>query len=122
MDAAYLFRVMFRLDPPSASVEPDTFETTLRLPAEPPGADGWLFFQQALWRGEVADDEYMQRVASDRLGVDIESVSFSELRTDEAYLDALETKIADDLALFNADSVDEVLHQHLGSSIHVRDA
>lgn len=122
MDACYVFQVTFRLDPPRASVDPDSFETTLRLPAEPPGADGWLFFQQALWRGEVADDEYLQRVASDRLGVEIESISFSELRTDEAYLDALETKIGDDLALFNADSVDEVLHQHLGSSIHVRDA
>ncbi|TQQ80931.1 hypothetical protein EGH24_07180 [Halonotius terrestris] len=121
MNASYVFRVTFRLDPSDAHVDPDTFETVLRIPAEPPGADGWLFFQQHLWRGDVADAEHMRRVAADRLAVDVVSISFSELATDEAYLTALKTTIEADLARFNADSVDEVLHQHFGSSIHVRD-
>jgi len=121
MNASYVFRVRFRLDPPNATVDPDSFETVLRIPAEPPGADGWLFFQRTLWRGNVADDDHMQRVASDRLGVTVESISFSELATDEPYLAALKTEIERDLDRFNADSVEEVLHQHFGSSIHVRD-
>jgi len=121
MNASYVFRVRFRLDPPTASVDPDSFETVLRIPAEPPGADGWLFFQHHLWRGNVADDDHMRQVASDRLGVAVESVSFSELATDKPSLTALKTEIETDLDRFNADSVEEVLHQHFGSSIHVRD-
>jgi len=46
-------------------------------------------------------------------------VSFSELRTTEAYLDDLKAAIADDLDAFNADTVSEVLKKYLGSSIHV---
>jgi hypothetical protein len=40
--------------------------------------------------------------------------------TDPEYLDALRAAVADDLSLFKADSVDEVLKKYLGSSIHVR--
>ena len=121
MDAAYVFRVTFRLDPESVSVDPDRFETTVEIPAAAPGDDGWLLFRDRLWRGEVGDRASMRRVASERLGVDVEAIAFSELRTDEAYLDALQRAIADDLDAFNADSVDEVLHKYLGSSIHVRE-
>ena len=39
--------------------------------------------------------------------------------TDGAYLDALKAAIADDLPLFNADSVSAVLNKYLGSSIRV---
>jgi len=65
-------------------------------------------------------------VAAERLGVAesegvaVAAVDFRELRTDEAYRDALTDAIAADLGPFNADTVDEVLHKYLGSSVHVR--
>ena len=120
MDAAYVFRVTFRLDPDDVSVDPDRFQTTMEIPAVDPGEDGWLRFRNRLWRGEIGDEPSMRRVASDRLGVDVTEIAFSELRTDEAYLDALTRAIADDLDAFNADSADDVLHKYFGSSIHVR--
>jgi hypothetical protein len=121
MDAAYVFAVAFRLDPRDATVDPDRFEATMEVPASEPGADGWLFFRDRLWRGEIGDEPSFRTLASDRLGVEVVSVEFRELRTDREHLDALETAIADDLGRFNADSVDEVLHKYLGSSIHVRE-
>ncbi|MDS0283586.1 LWR-salt protein [Haloarcula onubensis] len=118
--ARYLFRVTVRLDPvPGYSAEPDTFETVLSKAAAPPGEDGWLFFRDTLWRGNVGDDAHGRRLAADALGVPVQSVSFSELRTTEAYLDDLKAAIAADLDAFNADSVTEVLTKYLGSSIHV---
>ena len=119
--AAYVFRVWFRLDPDSVRVDPNEFETVLRIPAASPGEEGWLFFQRTLWRGNVGDESHLRSVAEEHLGVPVTSVSFSELETDQSYLDKLKGEIADDLAPFNADSVDEVLHKYLGSSIHVRD-
>lgn len=121
MEAAYVFRVTFRLDADGVSLDPDRFETTMEIPAAEPGDDGWLRFRDRLWRGEIGDEPSMRRAASERLGVDVEAIAFSELRTDEAYLDALKRAIADDFDAFNADSVDEVLHKYLGSSIHVRE-
>jgi len=118
--AAYVFRVRFRLDPDAVRVDPNEFETVLRIPAADPGAEGWLFFQRNLWRGEIGDESHLRSVAEDHLGVPVESISFSELETDPSYLDYLKDEIAADLALFNADSVDELLHKHLGSSIHVQ--
>ncbi|GAB6879814.1 hypothetical protein JCM17823_20880 [Halorubrum gandharaense] len=127
MDAAYVFNVTFRLDPApireegdAVRVDPDTFETTMEVPAAEPGENGWLFFRDRLWRGEVGDEPSFRRFAGDRLGVDVVAVDFRELRTDEASLNALKTAIRDDLDAFNADSVDETLHKYLGSSIHVR--
>ncbi|MFB6304090.1 MAG: LWR-salt protein [Haloferacaceae archaeon] len=119
-DAAYVFRVRFRLDPEGVRVDPAAFETRVERPADPPGEEGWLFFRDFLWRGQVGDAETLRRWASDRLGVPVESVSFAELRTDGAYLDALREAVADDLDAFNADDVDEALTKYLGSSIHVR--
>ena len=127
MEAAYVFRVAVRLDPPAASVEPDRFETTTELPASEPGTDGWLFFRDRLWRGEIGDEPAFRRLAEERLGiadaagVGVADAEFRELRTDEAYLDALKAAIAADLGRFNAESVDEALHKYLGSSIHVRE-
>ncbi|MFD1642443.1 LWR-salt protein [Halohasta litorea] len=118
--AAYVFCVRFRLDPDAVRVDPNEFETVLRIPAADPGEEGWLFFQQNLWRGNVGDESHFRSVAEDHLGVPVDSVTFSELETDPSYLDDLESEIAADLAQFNADSVDEVLHKYLGSSIHVR--
>lgn len=119
MRAEYVFRVRFRLEPDAVRVDPDEFETTLRLPAERPGDEGWLFFRDNLWRGEVNDEQHLRRTATELLGVPVASVSFSELRTDEEHLDALKSEIETDLDAFNADAVSEVLHKYLGSSIRV---
>lgn len=120
MDAAYVFRIRFRLDPDDVEVDPTEFETVLRIPAAPPGDEGWLFFQTHLWRGEVGDENHLRSIAEARLGVPVSAATFSELETDESYLDGLTDEIAGELAMFNADSVDEVLHKYMGSSIHVR--
>lgn len=121
MDAAYVFAVAFRLDPDGATTHPDRFETTMEMPASDPGADGWLFFRDRLWRGELGDEPSFRSLASERLGVTVTEASFRELRTDSEHLDALKAQIAADLAAFNADSVDEVVHKYLGSSVHVRE-
>jgi len=120
--ARYVFGVRFRLEPddPAVSVEPAILETTLLREAKPPGDDGWLFFQHHLWRGELGDESFMREEAETALGVTVESIDFRELRTDEAYLDALKSEISEDLDRFNADSVSEVLNKYLGSSIHVQ--
>ncbi|QCJ46267.1 LWR-salt protein [Haloprofundus sp. MHR1] len=120
MDAAYVFRVRFRLDPSAVTAAPDEFETVVRKPASAPGDDGWLFFFRNLWRGDVNDDRHARSLAESWLSVPVVDVSFSELDTDEAYFDALKREIAADLGRFNADSVSEVLNKYLGSSIRVR--
>ena len=118
--ARYLFRVTVRLEPePGYRAEPDSFETVLSRAADPAEQEGWLFFRDTLWRGKLGDDAHGRRLAEDALGVPVESVSFSELRTSEAYLDELKAAIAEDLGAFNADTVSEVLKKYLGSSIHV---
>ena len=120
--ARYVFRVSVRLAPaPGFGVAPDTVETVLSRTAVPPGEDGWLFFQDALWRGEVGDQAHARRLAEEALGLPVESVSFSELQTTEAYLDDLKAAIAADLDRFNAESVSQALKQHLGSSLRVED-
>lgn len=128
MEAAYVFRVRLRLEPATGSVrvDGDSGETTVTVSrnAPEPGTEGWLFFRNALWRGEVGDEEHARRLAADWLGEPlgaIEAVSFRELRTDEAYLEALKAAIAADLEAFNADDVSEVLSKYLGSSVHVVD-
>ena len=126
MEAAYVFRVAVGLDPADASVDPDRFETTMEITAPEPGTDGWLFFRDRLWRGEIGDEPSFRRLAAERLGVaaapgvEVVAADFRELRTDEGYRDALTDAIAADLAPFNAESVDEVLRKYLGSSVHVR--
>jgi len=121
MDAAYVFAVAFRLDPDGATADPDRFETTMEIPASDPGAEGWLFFRNRLWRGELGDEPSFRSLASERLGVTVTEASFRELRTDADHSDALKSQIVADLAAFNADSVDEVIHKYLGSSVHVRE-
>lgn len=117
-----MFRVRFTLSPRRARIDPETFETTLRIPAASPGEEGWLLFRDALWRGEANDGDHARRLCADRLpaGVDVLSATFREFETDERYLDALREAVADDLAAFRADSVREALHKYLGSSIRVR--
>lgn len=126
MHAAYVFRVRFRLDPADARVDPNEFETVLRVPADPPGEDGWLFFRDNLWRGEANDERHLRAEAESLLSVTVTAVSFSELETDPEYLSALKAAIETEIAdtggtnTFNADGVDEVLSKYLGSSIRVR--
>ncbi|ADB62107.1 hypothetical protein Htur_3243 [Haloterrigena turkmenica DSM 5511] len=125
MDARYVFRAELRLeaDEPGVRLEPSTTETTVTVfrEAPEPGEEGWLFFRDALWRGEVGDADYGRRLAEEWLGEPVESVSFRELQVDEGYFAALKDAIADDLDLFNADNVSEVLSKYLGSSIRVTD-
>ena len=121
VNAAYVFPVTFELDSDRASVSPDRFETVVELPAPEPGTDGWLLFRDRLWRGSIGDEPSTRAFLGDRLGVRVVEAAFSELRTDRAYLDALETAIAADLSRFEADGVDEALHKYLGSSVHVRE-
>ena len=120
--ARYVFRVTVRLEPTVAgvSVDPNQFETTLYRAADPPGEAGWLFFRDNLWRGEC-DEDYFRDLTAEALGVPVVAVSFSELQTTEDYLEAFRAAIADELASFNADTVDRVLSNFLGSSIRVVD-
>lgn len=121
--ARYKFRVRFRIEPAQSeiSVSPEAFETTLYRTADPPGEPGWLFFRDHLWRGNVGDEKYFREVAEDGLGMPVESILFSELETDRAYLDALRDAMGAQLGAFKADTVDEALKKYFGSSIHVVD-
>ncbi|GAA0674096.1 LWR-salt protein [Natronoarchaeum mannanilyticum] len=120
MDATYVFSVRFRLSPDApVSVEPATFETTLYRAADPPGEDGWLFFRDNLWRGEVNDPVHARELAEDALGVPVESVEYRRFDTDEEYYDALKAAISEDLELFKADNVSEALTKYFGSSVEV---
>jgi hypothetical protein len=117
MTAAYVFRVTFRLDTAGVTANPERFETVVTKPAADPGTEGWLFFRDELWRGEVNDEAHLRSLAEDWLGVPVESVTFSELRIDEESLDALrgEIEASDEFD----DPPTSVLHAHLGSSIRV---
>ena len=123
MQAAYVFDVAFRVQPADASLAPNRFETTLRLHAPEPGDAteqiDWGFFQTRLWNGDVSDEGPLARAASEWLGVDVEQISFKELRTDQEYREALQDAVAADLPRFNAESADKAISQHLGSSVHV---
>lgn len=124
--ARYAFHVRFRLEPHAdVSLDPQTFETTLYRPANDPGRSGWLFFRDNLWRGEVNDERHLRDLAEAALGVPVESVTFRELQTNPAYLDALKAAIERELdahpsTFGNATSVDEVMKNYLGSSVRVQ--
>ncbi|KZN25396.1 hypothetical protein A4G99_02550 [Haladaptatus sp. R4] len=121
MDARYVFAVRFRLEPDvsGVSLEPQEFETRLFRRADPPGEDGWRFFRDNLWRGDVGDERYFRKLTSEALGVPVTSVEYRAFETDEEYYDALKAEIAADLATFKADSVSEVISKYLGSSVEV---
>lgn len=106
---------------PDVSLTPDTFETVLRKRAPRPGADGWLFFRDNLWRGEANDEAHLRALATETLGVPVEAVDFRELACDRAYHDALSTAIEAELERFRADDVPEVLTKYLGSSIRIEE-
>ncbi|WP_135824106.1 LWR-salt protein [Halorussus ruber] len=121
MEARYVFAVRFRLEPSvgGVSVEPDEFDTRLYREADPPGEEGWLFFRDNLWRGEINDERHFRRLTEEALGETVLSVEYRALETDEEYLDTLKDEIRSDLETFNADSVSEVLNKYLGSSLEV---
>lgn len=122
MDAAYVFRVRFRVHATGdATLAPDAFETTFRYAASDPGTDGWLFFRNYLWRGTVTDHEHARRFVDDHVEGSVERVEFRSLRADREYVDALRDAVAEDLDAFNAESVDAALSKYLGSSIDVVD-
>lgn len=124
--AEYIFRVRFHLDPQvDVRLDPQRFETTLFWPAASPRDEGWLFFRNHLWRGEVNDESHLRDLAETALDIPVETIEFREFRTNSTYLDTLKDAIADELdaqssPFGNATGVDEVLKNHLGSSIHVR--
>lgn len=120
MEAAYVFRVRFRLEPDEVRVDPREFETVVRKPAPEPGEEGWMFFRDTLWRGEAGDEKHVRTLAEEWLDVPVSSASFSEFETDEEYREALEDEIEKNLDPFNADSVTEVFHKYFGSSIRVK--
>ncbi|UPW00891.1 LWR-salt protein [Halorussus gelatinilyticus] len=123
MDARYVFAVRFRLDPTvgGVSVEPNEFETRLSRDADLPGEEGWLFFRDNLWRGEINDERHFRRLTEEALDATVLSVEYRAFETDEEYLDALKDEIGADLATFNDDSVSAVLNKYLGSSIEVQE-
>lgn len=121
MGAEYVFGVTVRLHPDDdLRVEPDTFETRLFRPADPPGEPGWLFFRDNLWRGELGDPDHFRALTADALGVSVDSVTFRAFETDREYLEDLEAAIRADLGAFNADSVRETIHKYLGSTVEIR--
>jgi hypothetical protein len=118
-----VFRVRFRLDAPGVETDPGTFETVVRYPAAEPGDEEgrWRFFEEWLWRGELTDKRRFREVMEEWLSVPVDHVSFSECVVSERYNDAWADAVATELDRYNADSVREVRHNHLGSSIRVRD-
>lgn len=117
----YVFDVQFRVSSSDSAVSlsPETFETTMAKRAPPPGEDGWLFFRDNLWRGEANNEAHLRDLASETLGVAVESVSFTELRCTDAYFDELRAEIRADLTPFRADSASEAINKYLGSSVRV---
>ncbi|ELZ96894.1 hypothetical protein C440_03933 [Haloferax mucosum ATCC BAA-1512] len=121
MALTYVFRVRVRLDTAAnVAADPDEFETTVRVTPPDPGESGWLFFRDALWRGEVNDDVHARQLAESWLDVPVVSCAFAELQASESELDAFREAIAANLDAFNADSVRDVLHKYLGSAIRVK--
>lgn len=121
MPTRYVFNVRFRLTPTrEVTVDPQSFETTMYRPADhPDDGDGWLFFRDHLWRGELADAEHFTHMTEDALDVHVESVEYRRLEIDEDAYDELKEAIGANLHLFKADSVTEVLNKYLGSSVEV---
>jgi hypothetical protein len=121
MDARYVFAVRFRVEPATdgVSLDPEEFETRLSRTADPPGEEGWQFFRDNLWRGEVGDERHFRELASEALGVEVTSVEYRALRTDEEYYEALKEEIRANLPDFKDDSVASVVSKYLGSSVEV---
>ena len=122
MRGAYVFRVTVRLGgADDVTVTPDAVETVVEVDAAPPGEEGWLRFRDTLWRGDVADERHARELAASWVTAPVVDVSFSELRLDGAYREALRDAIAAHPEAFGGDDPRDVLHRHLGSSLRVLD-
>ncbi|MCL9816637.1 LWR-salt protein [Natronocalculus amylovorans] len=121
MDSGYIFRVEFRLSPAIGSVEPHRFKTVYRHPLVAPPKDGWLFFRDWLWHGELTDRAQFRPIVSDALGVTVTNVQFSEVVISQPELECLDVAIENNLNKFGPDTSTAVRHAHLGSSIRVVD-
>lgn len=119
--ADYVFSVRLRVEPQDSAVrlDPATFEATLYRRAATPGEEGWLFFRDNLWRGEVNDEVHLRDSAEETLGVPVERIEFRELRCSPDHFEALKEEIRSDLELFRADDASSVVNKYLGSSVHV---
>ncbi len=118
--ARYVFTIQFRLEPDmGVGIEPNRFETRLSRRAEPPGEEGWLFFRNHLWHGALNDPEHAHTLFGEALGVTVTNAEFRGLHTDAEYLDSLREAVAENLDLFNAETVDGAISKYLGSSIQV---
>ncbi|MEF8808550.1 LWR-salt protein [Natronomonas sp.] len=122
-DAEYLFKVQLYLDAeaPDVWLDPAITETTMHKAAAEPGEDGWMFFRDNLWRGEINNYDHTRRLAEEALGMEVRSIEFRELRASEAYYEALQDEIGDHLDAFKADDAAEVVKKYLGSRVHVRE-
>lgn len=121
MNGDYVFRVRLRVEPTDADLRLDDpqFETLCRKDAPEPGSDGWLFFRDMLWRGEVNAPEQLESRLSDGLGVTVEHVEFRELTCNRDYYDALYDAVAADLDAFRADDADSAVRNYFGNRIRV---
>lgn len=121
MPARYVFHVRFRLEPQrDVTLNPQSFETTMYRAADHPSeGDGWLFFRDHLWRGELSDKDYFTEMTEEALDVHVEDVEYRRFEVDEDHYEALKETIGANLELFKADSVPEVLNKYLGSSVEV---
>lgn len=120
MSGRYVFAVRFRLAPErGVRVDPARFETTLYRDADDPDEDGWLFFRDNLWRGELNSPGHFRGLTEEALGVPVERVEYRRFEVSETGYEALRAAIADELERFNADSVDAVVNKYFGSSLEV---
>jgi hypothetical protein len=117
--AAYRFAVTVRLDPEGVTVEPATFETTVRWPAPEPGTEGWLFFRDTLWHGEISDPEPFRERLAELLGVPVRVADFRAFECTSAERSALKEAIADTPEAFRSDDPERVVQDYFGSSLEV---
>jgi hypothetical protein len=118
--STYVFRVRFTLDTRvDVRTDPREFETVVTREAPAPDDEAWPLFESWLWHGELTDERHFRREVESWLNVPVASASFSELRVTPSEREALEAAVEADLDRFDADSVREVLHRHLGSSLRV---
>jgi hypothetical protein len=87
--------------------------------AEPPGKEGWLFFRDNLWRGELNSPEHFRELTEAVLSVSVERVEYRRFEVSSEGYEELKDVIAEDLDQFNTDSMSEVLNNYFGSSIEV---
>lgn len=122
-DAAYVFKVQLYLAPeaPDVWLDPAITETMMHKEAPNPGEEGWMFFRDNLWRGEINNYEHTRRLAEEALGMEVRSIEFRELRASEEYYEELQAEIGEHLDAFKADDAAEVVKKYLGSRVHVRE-